>query len=640
MQNRSLLLLIVLVVSACASAPARHTDNMTSPAVETAQDACPAIPDVQELLARHAYAFGSKEFAAHALPRSFTGETVAQGKKGTVEIVLDRKGRFSQSTVIGGMLSASGVDAKGPWSLGYAGVPLRLREDEAVELAFSAWMQGRDFLDSFDPRRDSATCAVGAVGPQISVRYNLPEIGNPELDFGFTDASLLSVTHLDIHGHKTVLSFRKWSEADPAGVRWPLIIHRKEASGSESLIALTKSVPGVECPSRTSEDCLAPPRTKLAFSWPKDTPVRVPSTFFLNEVLLHARVGERMFWGLVDSGATLNVIDSGSPLASVFHPAAMESSTPDQFSQFTLGEIREAVELGDLVVKHLPVAAVPMPSFDDFGERRPEMLIGYPIFLGTAVRIDHARKEVLLAKEAGSIHSKEAIAIPLKVLGQVVVAEARIDGVTGWFVLDSGYSEALDLFKDWAAVHGFPGARPSYSFRQKGEFGDSQTDEKRMRPATFELGPIRLAEPLVAIESVNSPSDRIAGQLGYALFARCTAVVFDMANRNLWLEPPCDRDVPEDLSGWVLERKDSAAYPDRPWVVRFVIPGGSADMAGVKAGDRILQLGGKFAILDISTFESVTRQSPGTEVPAVIVRGEARKEMTLRLIRLLSQNIR
>jgi hypothetical protein len=642
MQHRSLFLLTalaitVLTVAACASTPAKQTANPTWTAVETAQAACPAVPDVQELLARHARAFGSKEGVVRALPRSFTGETVSQGKKGSVELILDRKGRFSQTAVVGGMLSAGGVDAKGPWSLPYAGVLVRLREDEAVEFAFGAWLEGRDYLASFDPNRDSATCTVGAAGPQISLRYNLPEVGNPELDFGFADAALLSVTHLDINGHKTVLSFRKWSDADPTGVRWPLTIHSKEASGSESLVTLSKSVSGVECPSRPSEDCLSPPRSRLAFSWPRETPVRVPAAFFLNEVFLHAKVGGRAFWGLVDSGASLNVVDTGSPLASVFQPAAaMESPTPDQPIQIGLGEIPEAVELGNLLVEHIPVAAVPIPSFDEFGERRPEMLIGYPIFLGTAARIDYARQEFLLSKDAGSLHSKDAIALPLKVLGGAVVAEGRIDGVAGLFVLDTGDSEALDLFQDWAAAHGFPGLRPTYTFRQQSEVGDSQTDEKRMRPATFEFGPIRITEPLVAIDSVSSRSDRIAGQIGNGVFARCAAVVFDMENRTLWLEPPCDRDLPEDLSGWVLERKDSAAYPESPWVVRFVIAGGSADLAGVKAGDRILQLAGKSAILDIATFESVTKQSPGTKVPAVIVSSDARKEVTLRLVRLLS----
>ena len=572
-----------------------------------------------------------------ALPRSFRGETAAQGKMGAVEFALDREGRFSQTTVVGGMLSASGIDARGPWALPYAGVPLRLRGDEAVDFAFGAWMQTRDYLDSFDPKRDSATCHVGAAGPRVSILYNLPEVGNPELEFSFADAALLSAAHLDVNGRKTVLSFRKWSDADPTGVRWPLTIHFKEASGSESLVTLTGSVPGIECPSRPSGDCLAPPRSRLAFLWPKDTPVRVPAAFFLNEIFLHAKVGGRAFWGLVDSGATLNIIDSGSPITSMFRPAAApDSAPPDQPSPFVLGEIREAVGLGDLMVEHIPVAAVPIPSFDEFGERRPEMLVGYPLFLGTAVRIDYARKEFLLAKDARSLHSESATAIPLKYLGGSIVAEGRIDGVAGLFVLDTGDSEALDLFQDWAEAHGFPGPRPTYTFRQQSEVGEKETDERRMRPATFEFGPIRITQPLVAIDTVRSRSDRIAGQVGNGVFARCAAVVFDVENRTLWLEPPCDRDLPEDLSGWVLQRKESATYPDRPWVARFVIPGGSADLAGIKAGDRILQLGGKAAILDIATFESITKQAPGTEIPAVIVRDDVKKELTLRLVRLLA----
>jgi hypothetical protein len=313
----------------------------------------------------------------------------------------------------------------------------------------------------------------------------------------------------------------------------------------------------------------------------------------------------------------------------------MESSKED--GPFRLGEIPEPVELGGLLVRHLPVAAAPVPSFDEFGERRPEMLVGYPIFLGTAVRIDYAKEEFLLSRDASRLHSRSAIALPLKLLGETVVAEGRIDGLAGWFVLDSGDSETLDLFQDWALAHGFPGQRPSYAVRQQSEIGDRETDEKRMRPLTFEFGPIHLDEPLVALDSVRSPSDRIAGQVGNGVFAHCAAVVFDVANRTLWLEPPCDRDLKEDLSGWTLKRKDSSAYPDRPWVVGFVLPGGSADLAGVMAGDRILRLGGRPAILEVSTFETLTKQAPGTMVPAVLARDGVEREATLRLVRLLAR---
>jgi hypothetical protein len=596
----------------------------------TAATACPEVVDVRALLARHAAAFGTSEAVARALPRSYAGEVVARGRRGTAELVLDRGGRFSRTTVLGGSLVASGVDAEGPWRLPQAGVLLRLQGDEAVDPAMEAWLGGRAYLDTFDPGRDAATCTQSADGPAVSVHYHLPAIGSPELTFDLIGAALLSATHLDGGGNRTVLRLGGWSEADPDGVRWP----STEASGDASVVTWTRSVAGVECPARPSEDCLAPPRSRLDFSWPGVTPVRVPAAFFLDEILLHTRIGGRAVWALVDSGATVHVVDTGSPLVRAFHPATAGAPAPQ--GPLTFGEISEPVELGDLVVRHFPAAAVPLPSFDEFGARRPELLIGHPLFLGTAVRIDYARQEVLLASDAAALHSSHALAVPLRVMGEVVVAEGRIDGIAGWFVLDSGDTEALDLFQDWAEAHGFPGPRPTYRFRQRAEVGGATSDERRMRPATFELGPIRLDRPLVALDTVRSPSSRIAGQVGNGVLARCAAVVFDVAHRTLWLEPPCDRALVEDLAGWTLQRVDSPSYPDRPWVVAFVIPGGSADRAGVKAGDRLLAVGDQAAVLERSTFEPVTRQAPGTALPLVVIRGGARRESTLRLVRLLA----
>jgi hypothetical protein len=548
--------------------------------------------------------------------------------------VIGREGRFSRTTTVGGMRSASGVDAAGPWVLPQAGVLLRLRDDEGVEPAFESWLARRDYLVAFDPARDVATCTAGGDGPRLSVRYRLPELGSPVLVFGLADGALLSATHLDASARVTTLSFGAWSGVDSTGARWPLAVHR-EAPGDE-LVTWTTSAPGSECPSRPSEDCLAPPRSRIAFSWPTKDPVEIPAAFFLDEILLHARVGGRAFWALMDSGANLHVVDAGSPLATAFRPAATaDGATPAPRAQFTLGELPGDVELGEVVVRHFPAAAVPLPSFDEFGARRPELLLGHPLFLGTAIRIDYARQEVLVSRDAATLRSTAAIAVPLKILDQIVVAEGRIDGTVGWFVLDSGDTEALDLFRDWAAAHGFPGSRPSYAFQQQAEVGGGFAEERRMRPATFELGPIRLVEPLVALDSVGSPSSRIAGQVGNGVLARCAAVVFDVAHRTLWLEPPCDRVLPEDLAGWALERRDSPAHPDRPWVVRSVIPGGSADQAGVKAGDRLLEVGGVGATLERSVFETATRQAPGTAIPVAVLRGSEQQQKVLRLVRLL-----
>jgi len=353
---------------------------------------------------------------------------------------------------------------------------------------------------------------------------------------------------------------------------------------------------------------------------------------------VHGKVGDHAFWGLVDSGATLHFVDAGSSLAGAFQArVAPERSASGRGGLPPLGELPGPVALGDLMVRNSPTAAIPLPSFDEFGARRPEALLGHPLFLGAAVRIDYARQELLLAQEARVLHTTSAVAIPLKVLGESLVVEARLEGGAGWFELDSASGEALDLYRNWATAHGFPGPRPTFTLRPPPEVGSREGAGERFRPATFELGPIRVAEPLVPIAPDRGLSDRIAGQVGNGVLGRCAAVVFDVEHRTLWLEPPCDREVPEELAGWGLARKDDPAHPDRPWVVEFVTPGGAADLAGVKAGDRLLQLGGRGAILERSAFEAVTRQAPGTKVPVVVERGGERRDVVLTLVRMLGR---
>jgi hypothetical protein len=637
MPVRRLPLLAVLTASACAAPPAGHAVPAAPEAEKAARAGCPGVLDVEGLLARHAGSFGAREAVARARPRSFSGEVVTLGSKGSAELVLGLEGRFSRTTEVGGMRTGSGVDAAGPWSLPYAGVPLRLRPDEAVEVAFGAWLEGRDYLTTFDRGRDTAVCTVRAAGPQVAVRYGLPAVGSPELTFRLADAALLSATHLDVHGHETVLVFHGWSDAEPGGVRWPLAVHSRDASGGETDVRWTASRPGAVCPSRPSEDCLAPPRSRLDVSWPAAAAVRAPAAFFMDEVLLQAKVGDHAFWALVDSGATLHFVDAGSQLAGAFQarvvaapPATGGGGLPP------LGELPGPVALGGLLVRGAPAAAIPLPSFDEFGARRPEALLGHPLFLGAAVRIDYAHQELLLAKDARALHAASALAIPLKVIGESLVVEARLDGEAGWFELDSASPEALDLYRGWATAHGFPGPRPTFTLRPP-EVGSREGAGQRMRPATFELGPIHLAAPLVPIVSDRGLSDRIAGQVGNGVLGRCAAVVFDVEHRTLWLEPPCDRDVPEDLAGWGLARRDDPGHPDRPWVVEFVTPAGAADLAGVKAGDRLLQLGDRAAVLERSTFEAVTRQPPGTRIPAVLERGGERRDVTLTLARMLGR---
>jgi hypothetical protein len=628
--NRACLVpLLAAFAAGCAAAP--------PVAIRRAEAAaCPASVDVAGLLARHAGGFGSPAEVESALPRSFDGEFELQGRHGSMELVLDRGGRYGNVQAVDGMVGGDGIDDQGPWGLDLFGVAVRLRDGEAQENAYAAWMNRRGYLESFDALRDSAVCAVQEGAPRVTVRYRISALGDPELTFSLGDAALLAATHSDLSGriHRT---FLRWSERAEGRVRWPMAFRDRDPAGNETRVSFAREVSGVVCATRApGASCLSPPPSKLRFSWPAASPVRVPMRFYQEELSLSASVGGREHWALLDSGAALTALDVTTPLGNAFRPALqVETGGSDQGFSGGLGALAEPVALGGLLAEHLPALGVPIPLLESFGERRPEIILGFSFFIEATIRVDYQGGELALAKSGEALHSPRAVGVPMKLLGSILAVEASVDGVSGLFQLDTGAGLAVSLDRRWAEPRGFPGARPTLRFRARGGAGEKETEQVAMRAGSLELGPIRVDRPLAKLHSPPFSSGAIAGVLGNEVFARCAAVVFDVARRTLWLEPPCDRAVPETLAGWRLERRDDPGHPGRPWVVKSLIPGGSAEQGGLQPGDRLLEVGSKPAVLDRSRFEAETEQPPGTQLPITFERQGALLKRTLRLVRPL-----
>lgn len=617
----------------CASAPARP---VASPGATPPPAACPALLDARALLERHARAFGSREAVEASLPRSFAGEIVLEGKRGTLELVLERGGRYSSVNVIDGMPQGDGVDEAGPWALEYSGVPMRLRGDEAVDNAFDSWMNRRDYLDAFEPARDSSSCSVEAGAARVALRYRRADLGEPELVFDLADASLVRARAWSAAGTRVTRTYGAWAEPSPRGVRWPSQFRDEDVAGNAAVITLATDVPGLVCPSRPSEPCLAPPRAAVSFSWPGPSPVHVPMKFYQRQISLQTKIGGREFWALLDSGANLTALDVTTPLGRQFRPSlSLNGSGAGQLLTAGLGEMRDAVALGTLSADRLPVIAVPIPELENFGDRRPEIILGFSYFLAATIRIDYARGEVVLAQNGVALQSEKAVPVPMKLLGSFLAVEATLDGVPGLFELDTGGGVSLALYRHWAEPRGFPGPRPSLTYRARVGAGAGESDQTKMRPSTMAFGPVRIEKPLISMAATPFQSNKIAGILGNVALARCAAVVVDVPRRTLWLEPPCDRDAPENLAGWLLEKRLSAERRERPWVVKLVLPGSPADLAGVKPGDRLLEVGARPAVLDRAAFEPETEKPPGTAVPVTLERGGEERVTVLRLRRIL-----
>ncbi|MBS2013837.1 MAG: aspartyl protease family protein [Deltaproteobacteria bacterium] len=612
---------------------------------------CPAAVDGKEILARHGQAYGSPEAVAATLPVVLSGSVTVEGKTGKVEAVLT-KDHFRTQAYVAGMYGASGVDARGAWNMdGGAGVVERLSATEGLDAYFDPWLLRRGYVSAFDPARDKARCTDDGGAARVEIAFDRPELGDPKLTFDLETGALLAATHRQSDGKALLTTFEAWGDRDPASksmVRWPKKQTDHPVAGSNSTSELTERATGLSCvridltgvaiPER-GEACLAPPANRFTLTWPGEGiagVVRVPMTYHGSEVFVRAKVGGREVWALLDSGASITALDATAPIASSFTPAVeMTGSGATQKVRFGIGEIA-TITVGGLEASHVPVASVPIPALDAFGDKRPELILGYSFFASAAIRVDYAHGMVAFHRVSDGLFAKnvESRALPLRVLKSKMVADGEVEGARALFEIDTGNAGGLDLYKKWASAHDMPGSRPSLALKGKFGVGAGETTSVFFRHAKGALGPIRFDDRVAHISDPPDPGD-IAGLAGNEVLSRCDAIVFDLAKRTLFLEGSCDRKNPERKMGWRFEKRPDPAFPDRPWVVSAMWPGSPADRAGVRPGDRLLEVGGKPASQAIEAVWTAESGPDGTKVPVVVFRNGKQERLVAELRSLL-----
>jgi hypothetical protein len=618
---------------ACSHAtppPAPASAALPAPAparVTTAPDACPASLDLAELLERHALEYGTEAAVRQALPRRERGQIELGGAKSTFTCVTTPAG-YRLSTTLAGLAVGAGIDAQGPWTLGPDGVVHRLLDNEAGVVRFDYWLATRRYLSAIDAGRDQARCTMQDGKAQAIVSVQLPELGNPELVFDLATAQLLAAGHSKVDGERTSTVFAGFT-ARTAGVRWPT--GSSEHSDNAARFSLTDAETGVSC----DATCLAAPPDTLTLAWPRSERFEVPMRFYQGELSLRTKVAGKDTWAILDSGASLSALDATRGLAAAFKPAMeLVGSAATQQIKVGLGQISD-VRVGSMALASLPVVHVPIPALDNFGDRRPDLILGYSLFAAAAVRVDYEKSKIVFAKSADGLHTPEAVALPIQYWEGKPMVEFEIDGQRGLVELDTGNAGSLTLFKRWASAHGLPRANEkTQEMRYLSGAGTEETSTLWFRPAKVQMGPIVLERPLADVADPPS-APNLAGILGNEAFARCSALVFDMRQRTLWLEPPCDRPVAEDHSGWQLKHEPDAAYPDRPWLVQKLVPEGTAARAGILPGDRVLSVNGKAARLDRESFEKQFEQAPGTVVKVEVARAGKKELIRATLVRVL-----
>jgi hypothetical protein len=227
-------------------------------------------------------------------------------------------------------------------------------------------------------------------------------------------------------------------------------------------------------------------------------------------------------------------------------------------------------------------------------------VIGYDLFAAYVVRIDYEQR-VLWLYDRGNFRGPRATAIPLRIVDRKPYFTAAIGApgsapIAANVHLDTGGGGVLGLNGRYVSQQRLlDRVGPTLPSAIQGVGGATQSRLARIE--TLQLGRFTLASPVVSLALAQGGGVRSdsAGWVGGAALRRFT-VTIDYPRRSMWLEPNSSFGQPfnADMSGLTIYW---TATPADTLHVSNVAEGSPGDVAGVRAGDRLLSINERPAAL-------------------------------------------
>ncbi len=257
-------------------------------------------------------------------------------------------------------------------------------------------------------------------------------------------------------------------------------------------------------------------------------------------------------------------------------------------------------------------------------------------FFGTLVlTIDYANSTLTLTNPS-IFHpnpAQEAIAMTMRE-GVFPNVEASVDGATGTFDLDAGSSQGLMLTQAFANANGIVEKMPKTVDVDAARGIGGEIGGTAGRVATFELGSVSLANPIVVVTNATGgafATPGLAGNIGSEILRRFT-VTFDAPGHTFYLAKGVAYSEPFTFtrSGLFATRRDGKT------VVTRVVAGSPAQTAGVRPGDVVVALDGTpVTALTADQVREFWLRPAGTSVRADLERDGTPVAVTLTLRDLL-----
>ncbi|HEX3368181.1 MAG TPA: PDZ domain-containing protein, partial [Candidatus Cybelea sp.] len=224
------------------------------------------------------------------------------------------------------------------------------------------------------------------------------------------------------------------------------------------------------------------------------------------------------------------------------------------------------------------------------------------------------------------------VTLPFKSDGSHSYVLATVDGVEGYYLLDTGNAGGVVLNLPFVQEHQlFPKCGLTYASPGGvgGGFHETVTAAKSFTFAgqTFQNVPIAIPQ----VKSGFFATRGVAGNLGSAFLQRFT-VVFDYKAQTVTFIPNRNLHMPfrSDHIGLSLNQTDASAFE-----VRQVVPGSPAAQAGIAAGDRITAFAGNRVASGLGFGDFFPYSQGSQPFTVTVARGAASRTVTLTPRKLL-----
>jgi hypothetical protein len=544
-----------------------------------------AAPDPHALFARERRAVGGDAWNGIAAVR-MTGTSIQGGAPSTFDQLVDhRNSGYSISTAhIGAVTDVAGFDGVS-WDFQGSAVT----EQTLPGMIADAVTQAYAARDGWWNPRDRATMSsLGASGNEDGVRV-VPAGGSP-IDVWFDRATGLIVRYV-AHTDTGLLTTIDDDFRTVGDLVQSFHSVQTDATGAVTVVNATSIV----ALRSVAANAFARPTARVLGSIAGNTSAAVaPFRFDANTgwITTTIRVGGRPSTIIFDSGGANYFVPAAAKRLALRAGGGLAISGVGNGSVDAglaqLGTIRLGNAL--LADQHGIVAPLPYVVTHPIAGLDTDGLIGAEFLQNLRIAFDFATNHMTLTPFTSTPATPAgATTVLLLSDGGHAYVRASVDGVPGYYLLDTGDSGGITVFRTFADAHGlFRG--PGLKYVSSGGVG-GKLAYRTYRARSFALGGAVLHAPPVTVTEATAgsfASRSIAGNIGIRILSRY-GLTFDFAHKRATFVPTARvrAPFPSDHTGLSLSQSDPSAL-----VVLSVVAGSPAADAGVTAGARITAVNG------------------------------------------------